>query len=198
MILITGANGKTGRAIIKVLLSKGEQIRAFVYTPEQIQEIKSLGEMEVVAGDMLDQKAVDEAFIGVNSVYHICSAENPDEVKIGQMIINGARKSNVKHFVFHSVLHSILQDMPHHQKKLIVEEILVDSGIPYTIIQPAVLMQNILESWNLLNEKGIFQQKFFTNSETRMCMVDLEDVAEVASIVLPTPGHTGGTYELSV
>ena len=197
MILITGANGQTGRAIIKALLSKGERVKAFVYTTEQIQEIKSLGEMEVVVGDMLDQKVVDEAFIGVSAVYHICSAVNPDEVKIGQMIINAARKANVKHFVYHSVLHSILQDMPHHQKKLMVEELLVDSGIPYTIIQPAVLMQNILESWNLLNEKGIFQQKFFTNSEARICMVDLEDIAEVASIVLTTPGHTGVTYELS-
>lgn len=196
MILITGANGQTGRAIIKALLSKGEQIRAFLYTPEQVQDIKTLGEMEVVVGDMLDQKTVDEALTGVSAVYHICSAVNPDEVKIGQKMINGAKKANVKHFVYHSVLHSILQDMPHHQKKLMVEEILVDSGIPYTIIQPAVLMQNILESWNSLNEKGIFQQKFFTNSETRMCMVDIEDVAEVASIVLTTPGHTGVTYEL--
>ena len=196
MILITGANGQTGRAIIKALLSKGEQIRAFVHKPQQIQEIKSLGDMEVVVGNMMDQKTLDEAFTGVSAVYHICSAVNPDEVQIGQTIINAAGKANVKHFVYHSVLHSILQDMPHHQKKLMVEELLVDSGIPYTIIQPAVLMQNILESWNLLNEKGIFQQKFFTTEETRMCMIDLEDLAEAASIILTSPGHKGATYEL--
>lgn len=196
MILITGANGQTGRAIIKALLSKGERIRAFVYKTEQIQEIKSLGEMEVVVGDMMDQKAVDEAFIGISTVYHICSAVNPHEVEIGQMVINAARKAKVEHFVYHSVLHSVLQDMPHHQKKLMVEELLVNSGIPYTIIQPAVFMQNILESWKSLSEKGIFQQKFFTTQETRMCMVDLEDLAEVASIILTTPGHTGVTYEL--
>lgn len=196
MILITGANGQTGRAIIKALLSKGERIRAFVYTTEQIQEIKSLGEMEVVVGDMMDQKAVDEAFIGISTVYHICSAVNPHEVEIGQMAINAARKAKVEHFVYHSVLHSVLQDMPHHQKKLMVEELLVNSGIPYTIIQPAVFMQNILESWKSLSEKGIFQQKFFTTQETRMCMVDLEDLAEAASIILTSPGHTGATYEL--
>jgi uncharacterized protein YbjT (DUF2867 family) len=196
MILITGANGKTGRAIIKALLSKGERVRAFVHTTEQIQEIKSLGEMEVVAGDMMDQKAIDEAFIGASAVYHICSAVNPHEVEIGQRVINAARLAKIEHFVYHSVLHSVLQDMPHHQKKLIVEELLVNSGIPYTIIQPAVFMQNILESWKLLNEKGIFRQKFFTTSETRMCMVDLEDLAEAASIILTRPGHTGATYEL--
>ena len=196
MILITGANGKTGRAIIKALLSKGEQIRALVHKAEQIQEIKSLGDMEVVVGDMMDQKAVDEAFIGISTVYHICSAVNPQEVEIGQIAINAAGKAGVDHFVYHSVLHSVLQDMPHHQKKLMVEELLVNSGIPYTIIQPAVFMQNILESWKSLSEKGIFQQKFFTTEETRMCMLDLEDLAEAATIILTSSGHTGATYEL--
>lgn len=196
MILITGANGQTGRAIIKTLLSRGEQVRAFVHRPEQIQEMKLLGAIEVVAGDIMDQKTVDEACIGISAVYHICSALNPHEVEIGQRVINAALLAKVEHFVYHSVLHSVLQDMPHHQKKLMVEEILVNSGIPYTIIQPAVFMQNILESWKLLTEEGIFRQKFFTTTETRMCMLDLEDLAEAASIILTTPGHTGVTYEL--
>ena len=196
MILITGANGQTGRAIIKALLSKGEQIRAFVHKHEHIRELNSLGIKEVAVGDMMDQKAVDEAFIGISTVYHICSALNPHEVEIGQRVINAARSAKIEHFVYHSVLHSVLQDMPHHQKKLMVEKLLVDSGMPYTIIQPAVFMQNILESWKLLSEEGIFRQKFFTTTETRMCMLDLEDLAEAASIILINPGHTGATYEL--
>lgn len=196
MILITGANGKTGRAIIRSLLSKGEEVRAFVHKVEQIQELKSLGIKEVVAGDMMNQEAINEAFIGIRAAYHICSAVNPDEVQIGQIAIKAARSAKIEHFVYHSVLHSVLQDMPHHQKKLMVEELLVNSGMPYTIIQPAVFMQNILESWKLLSEKGIFQQRFFTTKETRMCMLDLEDLAEAASIILTKPGHTGATYEI--
>ncbi|WP_219837109.1 SDR family oxidoreductase [Paenibacillus sp. R14(2021)] len=197
MILITGANGKTGRAVIKALLSKGERIRAFVRRTEQIEDIKSLGEMEVVTGDMLDQKAVNEALVGIRAVYHICSAMNPDEVQIGQVIIQAARLAKVEHFVFHSVIHPVIQEMPHHQKKLMVEELLVNSGIPYTIIQPGVFMQNILESWKLLSEKGIFQQKYFTTQETRIGMIDLEDLAEAAAIILTRPGHIWASYELS-
>jgi uncharacterized protein YbjT (DUF2867 family) len=196
MILITGANGKTGRAIIRTLLSKGEEVRAFVHKAEQIQEFKSLGVKEVVVGDMMDQKAVDEAYIGVSTVYHICSAVNPHEVEIGQIAIKAARSAEIEHFVYHSVLHSVLQDMPHHQKKLMVEELLVNSGLPYTIIQPAVFMQNILESWKSLSEKGIFRQKFFATKETRICMVDLEDLAEAAAVILTNPGHMGASYEL--
>ncbi|KAF5052082.1 NAD(P)H azoreductase [anaerobic digester metagenome] len=197
MILITGANGQVGRAIIKALLSKGEQVRAFVFRNEHVQEIKKLGDMDVVVGNMLNQEDLDRAFSGVNRVYHICSAINPDEVLIGEMVINAARKANVKHFVFHSVLHSVLQEMPHHQKKLIVEQLVVDSGIPYTIVQPTVFMQNIFESWNSIVEKGVFVQKFFTTPNTRMCLVDLDDVAEAAAIILTSSDHFNASYEFS-
>ena len=197
MILVTGANGQVGRAIIKALLSKGEQIRAFVFRNEHVQEIKKLGEMDVAVGDMLNQEDLDRAFAGVNRVYHICSAINPDEVLIGEMVITAARKANVKHFVFHSVLHSVLQEMPHHQKKLIVEQLVVDSGIPYTIGQPTVFMQNIFESWNSIVEKGVFVQKFFTTPNTRMCLVDLDDVAVAAATILTSNDHFNASYEFS-
>ncbi|SDW08819.1 SDR family oxidoreductase [Paenibacillus sp. CF384] len=196
MILITGANGKTGRAVIKALLSKGEPIRALVRRTEQVEYMKSLGDVDVAIGDMLDQKAVNEAFVGIKAVYHICSAMNPDEVQIGQVMTEAARLAEVEHFVFHSVLHPVIQEMPHHHKKLLVEELVVNSGIPYTIIQPGVLMQNILESWKLLSEEGIFQQKYFTTQDTFISMVDLEDIAEAASIILTRPGHTWASYEL--
>ncbi len=197
MILITGANGQTGRAIIRALSSKGEDVRAFVHKAEHIRELKSLGVKEVVAGDMMDQEAMNEAFKGIRAAYHICSAVNPEEVRIGQIAIKAAAHSaRMEHFVYHSVLHSVLQDLPHHQKKLVVEEIVVNSGIPYTIIQPAILMQNILEGWKMLSEEGIFEQRFFKSKETRICMVDLEDLAEAASMILTKPGHTSATYEI--
>lgn len=196
MILITGANGQTGHAIIKTLIKKGQKIRALVHKADQIPEIKSLGVIEVSVGDMMDQIVVNSAFTGISEAYHICSALNPNEVDIGRVIIEAARSSKINHFVYHSVLHSVLQEMPHHQKKLKVEELVIDSGLPYTIIQPSVFMQNILESWNVLYDKGIFRQKFFTNSETRMCLLDLEDLAEVVSIVLMDKSYIGATYEL--
>jgi len=196
MILITGANGKTGRAVIRALSSKGEEIRALVHKTEHILGLKSLGAMEVFVGDMMDQEAINAAFKGVRAAYHICPAVNPNEVRIGEIAIEAARSAKIGHFVYHSVLHSILQDLPHHQKKFMVEELVVNSGIPYTITQPAILMQNILEGWKLLIEKGIFEQRFFTSEVTRICMVDLEDLAEAISTILMKPGHTGATYEL--
>ncbi|MGL6218577.1 MAG: NAD(P)H-binding protein [Lacrimispora sphenoides] len=142
MILVTGANGRTGRAVINALLSKGEQVRAFVHKAEQIQEIKSLGTIEAVAGDMMDQKAVNDAFNGVHAVYHICSAVNPYEVQI-----KAAHLAKVEQFVCHSVLHSVLQDMPHHQKKLIhiyVPYFLLSYGKSIQIIEPQSLKEKLV------------------------------------------------------
>ncbi len=196
MILITGANGQTGHAIIKKLLSKRKRIRALVHKPEQISEMKLLGDIDVIVGNMMDQNAINAAFSGVTTAYHICSALNPNEVEIGKIAINAAKTSKIEQFIYHSVLHSVLQDMPHHQKKLMVEELLVNSGLPYTIIQPAVFMQNILESWASLVELSVFRQKFFTTSETRMCMLDLTDLAEAISIIISDKSYIGATYEL--
>ena len=196
MILVTGANGQTGHAIIKALLSKGKNVRAFVYSEKDRDAINEVGEMEIAIGDMMDQKAVNEAFTGVKAVYHICSALNPNEVEIGKIAIEAAKAAGVEQFVFHSVLHSVLQEMPHHQKKLKVEELLIDSGLPYTIIQPAVFMQNIYESWDVLKNQGIFRQKFFTNDDTRMCLFDLADLAEAMTVIIENQDYIGATYEL--
>lgn len=196
MILITGANGQTGRAIIKALINKGEEVRVLVRKVEQVDNLKLLGVKEVMIGDLINQEDVNTAYTGVNAVYHICSVFNPKEVEIGEIAINAAKYAKIQHFVYHSVLHSILHDMPHHQKKHTVEEMLVNSEIPYTIIQPSAFMQNILESWKVLRDDGIFRQKLFTSPETRMCLLDLEDLAEAVANVLTNREHIGATYEL--
>ncbi len=103
----------------------------------------------------------------------------------------------LKHFIYHSVLHSLLWEMPHHKQKNQVENALVNSGLAYTIIQPAVFMQNLQMSLEQVRQTGIWRQKFYTGSDTTLCMVDLNDVAEaVAVIVGDLESHTGATYEL--
>lgn len=196
MILVTGANGQTGRAIIKRLLERGEEIRAFVHHKEQQQELLKIGVKEIIVGDMLNEDDVDRAYTEVDTVYHICSVFNPKEVEIGKIAIKVAKEKEIKHFIYHSVLHSILHNMPHHEKKHIVEELIVNSGIPYTIVQPSAFMQNIMESWNSLRIQGIFRQKLFTSNKTRMCMIDLDDLAEAVANIITNDKHIGATYEL--
>lgn len=195
MILVTGAAGKTGRAVIRALGARALSVRALVHRPEQAQAIASLGANQVVVGDMRLQAVMDQATSGVRALYHICPNMSPDEIAIGRTVIDAARAAGVEHLVYHSVLHPQTEVMPHHWQKLRVEELLFESGLSCTILQPAAYMQNLLAYWDSIVEQGIYRLPYAV--ETRLSMVDLEDVAAAAAIVLTEPGHGGATYELA-
>ena len=195
MILVTGAAGKTGRAVVRALVARGAVVRALVYRPSQVGSLWELGAREVIVGDMRDQAAVNQVVHGVQALYHICPNMSPDEFGIGQLVIGAARSARVAHFVYHSVLHPQTEAMPHHWAKLRVEEHLFESGLPYTILQPAAYMQNVLAGWDSILEDGVYRVPY--KLETRLGMVDLEDVAAAAAVVLTEPGHQGATYELA-
>ena len=195
MILVSGAAGKTGQAVIRALLKREARIRAFVVRPEQSHVVESLGVTEVVVGDMRDPTAFRQAAQGVSAVHHICSNMNPDEVTIGQIAIRAASENGVHHFIYHSVLHPQTEAMPHHWHKLRVEEALLESQLNFTILQPAAYMQNILAGWTAIIERGLYRVPYAP--ETRLAMVDLEDVAIAAANILTEPGHDNATYELA-
>jgi uncharacterized protein YbjT (DUF2867 family) len=202
MNLITGAGGKTGRAIVQALAGKGQPVRAFVFRSEQIETVERLGAKSVLVGDIRDPEVRKEAMQGVESVYHICPNVHPDEVTIGKGVIDAAAAAGVSHFVYHSVLHPQIEAMPHHWKKMRVEEYLFESRLSYAILQPAVYMQNMLANWDSITQAGKYSVPYAV--ESRLSMVDLEDVAISAVIVLTEkhpgneqPLHHGAIYELA-
>ena len=195
MILVTGAAGKTGRAVVRALFARGAEVRALVYRPAQVGPMQELGALEVVVGDMCDRTTLEAAVRDAQSLYHICPNMNPDEFAIGQRVVGAARSAGVAHFVYHSVLHPQTEAMPHHWAKLRVEEHLFESGLPYTILQPAAYMQNVLAGWDSILKDGLYRVPY--KLETRLGMVDLEDVAAAAAVVLTQPGHQAATYELA-
>ncbi len=194
MILVTGAAGKTGRAIIQALASLDEPVRALVYRDEQVPAIKALGAAEIIVGDLIDRLTIERIVRGVRAIYHICPNMSPDEIMIGRFVIDAAKAFSVEHFVYHSVLHPQTEYMPHHWHKLRLEELLIESGLPFTILQPTAYMQNILAHWQSILEEGIYPVPY--SAETQTCLVDLQDVAEVAAKVLSSCKHFGATYEL--
>jgi len=194
MLLVTGAAGKTGRAVLKALVTAGEDVRALVYRQGQIQIVAELGIQDVIVGDMRQRAIWDQAVQGVRGIYHICPNVNPDEITIGKNAIDAARAARVEQFVYHSVLHPQTEAMPHHWNKPRVEEMLFESGLPYTILQPTIYMQNILANWDQIVMQGVYIVPY--KEDSRLSMVDLADVAEVAAMVLSSSENTGATYEL--
>jgi uncharacterized protein YbjT (DUF2867 family) len=195
IILVTGAAGKTGRAVITALLARNRSVRALVHREEQAQPLKSFGVDQVKVGDMRSGATIKDAVQGAEAIYHICPNVDPDELLIGRAIISNARANDVKHFVFHSVLHPQVELMPHHWLKLRVEEALLESKLPFTVLQPAAYMQNVLTQLGEIVERGVYSVPY--SLEAPMSLVDLDDVAQAAATVLCDPSHVGSIYELA-
>lgn len=195
MILVTGAAGKTGLAVIRALAGQDWRVRALIHRPEQIERAIAAGASEAKVANLRDMGAVERAMQGIRAVYHICPNVSPHEIEIGEAAIAAAQAASVERFVYHSVLHPQIEAMPHHWDKMRVEALLFESGLDYTILQPAAYMQNVLANWDTIAEEGVYAVPYATTA--RLSMVDLDDVAEAATIVLAGAGHLNATYELS-
>ena len=193
-VLLTGATGKTGLAVLRALARRGVQVRALVHKPEYDTTVRDAGAAEIARGDLLDAESLERAADGVSAIYHICPNMHPDEVVIGERMVAAADAAGVRRFVYHSVLRPQIEAMSHHWQKMRVEEQLWSSGLELTVLQPAALMQNLSVHWPRIVENGSFPLPY--SPERIFTLVDLEDVAEAAAIVLTEPGHVGATYEL--
>jgi NAD(P)H dehydrogenase (quinone) len=195
MILLTGAAGKTGKAILNTLLPHGVRVRSLVRSQTQAEEIRTIGGKHIAIGDLRDHDAMASAMEGVNSIYFIAPNMAPDELEIGKDIIKIARQKGINRFVYHSVLHPQVEAMPHHWQKMRMEEYLFESGMEYTILQPCAYMQNMLGSFNSIIKDGVYSVPYATSA--RISIVDLQDIASTAEIVLTGRNHNGAIYELA-
>jgi NAD(P)H dehydrogenase (quinone) len=194
MILVTGAGGKTGKAVVRALVARGAPVRAFVRSPGHEVALIAMGNSEVVAGEMDDTQALSRAVRGADAIYHICPNMSPHEVAFAKALVAAATDLSVPRLVYHSVLHPQIEAMPHHWNKLRVEEMLFSSALDVTILQPTAYMQNSLAEWDRMVSDGVYRVPY--PIETQLSLVDLEDVAEAAALVLTSDGHSSATYEL--
>ncbi len=193
VILVTSANGNQGKRLIPKLVDAGQRVRACVKTEESARRLRELGVQQALVGDLADPSFIAGAMDGVGSVYHIGPTLHPAERAMGFAMVDAARAAGVGHFVFSSVLHAITTDLIQHEIKRDLEEHLLSSGLEFTILQPA----NYMLPHRL---KSVFAESVFRLSwslDRRQSMVDLDDVTDVAALVLTRPEpHAAATYEL--
>lgn len=195
MILVTGAAGKTGQAVVRSLVAQGAAVRAFVRTAEQATALLALGAAEAVVGTFAATDDLVRACTGAATIYHICPNMHPDELQIGRNLLTAAQQAGVARFVYHSVLHPQVEAMAHHWQKVRVEELLFQAGLAYTIVQPAAYMQNVLAAWPAVMSDGVYRVPYAAH--TRLGMVDLADVAAAVTRLLLEPALDFGAYELA-
>ena len=194
MILVTAANGNQGKWLMPKLIKARHRVRACVHTEASAEQLRAQGVTELMVGDLADRAFLAKAMRGVRSVYHVSPTLHPAERSIGLAAVDLARGAGVEHFVFSSVLHAITTDLIQHEIKRDIEEHLLSSGLAFTILQPANYMLPF--RMRPVFEEGVFRLTWAL--ERQQSMVDLDDVAEVATLVLREPAqHAAATYELA-
>jgi uncharacterized protein YbjT (DUF2867 family) len=193
-VLAVGAAGNLAGLVVPELVERGAKVRGLVRKPEQVAEAKRRGAAEVAVGDLADLDRLRAALQGVDAVFHVGPAFAPNEIQMGQNMVQAAAGAGVRKFVFSSVIHPILSKLPNHVTKAQVEEALIDSDLEYTILHPTVLFQNYSTFWAKVVQTGILEEPWSPN--TRFSRVDYRDVAEVAAIALTEDRLAYGTFEL--
>lgn len=197
MILVTSANGNTGKSMIRKLVNAGLEVRATDINAD-VENLKDTHKVkDVVVGDLANISLIRTALQGVDQVLFIPPLFASEEYYIGKALIDEAIKAKVKQFVMVSVTHSIMSTLLQHTAKMRIEEYLVYKGLTnklnYTILQPMHYMHNFKPE--VVKETGAYT--IFYDINTPLSYVDSDDVGEVsAKILQETNKHNGATYEL--
>ena len=193
-ILMVGASGKYAGYVLPALKERGATVRALVTSSEKRAGAITQGADEAVVGDLNDEQSLEIAAEGVDGVFHINPAFQPNEAELGVAMVHAAVAAGVTKFTFSSVIHPSISKMRNHSGKRPVEEALFESGLKFTVLQPTMFMQTIANGWTEVTERGTFSLPY-PNSK-RASYVDYRDVAEAAAIALTSDRLDYGTFEL--
>jgi uncharacterized protein YbjT (DUF2867 family) len=147
LVLITGATGRQGGAVVRHMLAKGWKLRALTRNPESAaaRQLACRG-VHVVAGDLEDAASVESAARGAYGVYSVqdfWSVGARREVLQGKNAADAAKKAGVEHFVYSSVGGAERNSgIDHWESKWTVEQHVHKLGLPATIVRPVAFMEN--------------------------------------------------------
>lgn len=192
-ILITGANGLTGHAVLKQLRGRAKLIRCLTSNQQSADALLQMGATDVVVGNLADEESIYQATRGIEKVFHIPPRMKPEEVQYGKNVISAAKRAGVNCIYLHSVINSQVSTIQFHVHKREVEEAAITSGIPWVIFQPTNFMQNVAWNWKKLTTDGEF---LFPYSATQpISWLDLDDYAQAVTKCLTETGWAYGVYE---
>lgn len=146
-VLVSGATGRQGGAVIRNLLPNGWKLRALTRNPKSAaaQNLASQG-VEVVEGDLDDRDSLDRAARGTYGIYSVqdyWTVGAKREVQQGKNLADAAKKAGTEHFVYSSVGGADRNSgIDHWITKWEVEQYIRKLGLPATILRPAAFMEN--------------------------------------------------------
>ena len=192
-ILVAGATGTNGRALLGALSGAGVTVRAFVRSIDAARDSIAPG-VELAEGDLSDPGSLAAAFEGVDKAY-VVTAVLPETVQLFRNFFDAAREAGVRHLVKFSGL-GASTDSPSEiiRQHGETDEILRDSGLTYTIIRPNSFHQNMLWQAQAIAATDAF---YLPVGDAAQSTIDVRDIAEITANILTSDGHENRDYDLT-
>ena len=193
-ILITGATGTVGSATLDNLGTTDVSLRVLVHGESKTQTMRDRG-VEAFVGDFLNPESLAPALEGVDTLLLI-TPHHPEQVAQATNIIEAARDSGNDPRIVRLSVAQASHEAPtkNCRQHAQIEEELISSGLPYTLLRPTTFMQNTLATARTVSSEGRIYQPF---KDGKLGMIDARDIGEVAVKVLTEEGHEGKTYTLT-
>ncbi|WP_338748959.1 NmrA/HSCARG family protein [Janibacter alittae] len=148
-VLVLGATGGQGGAVVDALLDHGLPVRALVRDPakDSARRLQDRA-VEVVAGSLDERDSLTAAMREVSGVFALTTpfeAGTDAEIEQGRAILAAAGTARVPHLVFSSVAGADQDSgVPHFESKAVIERELAVGDVPHTILGPTYFFDNAL------------------------------------------------------
>ncbi|MEZ3181670.1 SDR family oxidoreductase [Streptomyces pimonensis] len=160
LCLVTGATGYIGGRLVPELLDAGYRVRCLARSPDRLRDHPWTGRAEVVRGDVTDSASVAAALDGVDVAYYLVHAlgagrgfEETDR-RSARIFGGRAREAGVRRIVYLGGLTPAgvpeRELSPHLRSRAEVGRILLDSGVPTTVLRAAVVIGSGSASFEML------------------------------------------------
>jgi uncharacterized protein YbjT (DUF2867 family) len=200
-ILVVGATGTQGGAVVDALLADGTDFRVFGLTRDPEREVAfDLAErgVTVVEGDTTDRESIDSvlAETGADGVFLVTAGGADAERRQGETVVAAADAAGVDHLVFSSGGNADGgSHVPHVGAKLAVEAALRASGLRWTILRPHSFVSNLARSREAIASGTL---SFPIPEGERFPFVDHRDIGRLAVRAFRDPARFAGeTIELA-
>ena len=193
MILVTGATGESGSAVIGEFVRRGLPVRALVRDRAKVgADVPS--NVEVVEGDLAKSETLGDALAGVEKVLLISTAD-PGLVQTQSSFIDSAKRTGVRHIVKFSGM-GCRPDAEFRFARMHaqVEDHLERSGLAWTHLRPSTFMSDYFREVPSISAEGVLALPM---GDARIAPVDTEDIAKVAVSLLHSDGHEAKRYEMT-
>ena len=192
--VVTAASGQLGRLVVTALLERGIPAGDIVATARDVTSIQDLAGLgaRVRGLDYADAASIDGAFAAGDRVLLISGTAFGERVAQHGNVIRAAAAAGVGLLAYTSAPYADSTSMLLAAEHRGTEEVLVASGVPYTLLRNGWYTENFATTVAEALETG----EIVRATGGLISAAARADYAEAAAAVLAGPGHEGSTYEL--